>query len=80
MKGSGRGPGGEWMRFTDANVYFDHPQHAQMNHALMIDLVNEGGGPSARVAIELNTASARKLVNAIEEALAAVDDGILADS
>jgi hypothetical protein len=78
--GAGKGPEGTWMRFTDAHVYFDHPQHATMNHALMVDLVDASAGPSARVAIELNTESARKLVAAIEGALASVDPAILLDS
>jgi hypothetical protein len=80
VEGSGKGPEGAWIRFTDAHVYFDHPQNSKMNHALMVDLVDGAGGPSARVAIELNTESARKLVQAIEGALAAVDDAILLDS
>jgi hypothetical protein len=80
VDGSGKGPGGEWIRVTDAHVYFDHPQHAPFNHALMVDLVDADGGPSARVAIELNTDSARRLVAAIETALESVDPQVLADS
>jgi hypothetical protein len=80
VEGSGKGPGGEWIRVTDAHVYFDHPQHSSFNHALMVDLVDTEGGPSARVAIELNTDSARRLVAAIEGALASVDAHVLADS
>ncbi len=80
VEGAGKGPEGNWMRFTDAHVYFDHPQHSKMNHALMVDLVDSSAGPSARVAIELNTESARKLIAAIEGALGAVDERVLADS
>jgi hypothetical protein len=80
IEGSGKGPEGEWIHVTDAHVYFDHPQHATMNHALMVDFVDGAIGPSARVAIELNTESARRLVAAIEGALAVVDERVLADS
>jgi Family of unknown function (DUF6295) len=80
VEGSGKGPEGEWMQVTDAHVYFDHPQHSTMNHALMLDFVDTSGGPSSRLAIELNVDSARRLVAAIEGALSAVDERVLADS
>lgn len=71
VTGSGKGPGGAWMRLTDATVYFDHPVHAMAGHTLNIDLSNADGDPSSRIALELTADSARKLVAAIEEALAA---------
>ena len=80
VHGSGKGPEGNWIHLTDAHVYFDHPQHSPMNHALIVDLVDRDAGPSARVAVELNTESARRLVSAIEDALAAVDEAVLLDS
>ena len=80
IEGSGKGPEGEWIHVTDAHVYFDHPQHSKMNHALMVDFVDGDSSSAARVAIELNTDSARRLVSAIEGALGAVDERILADS
>lgn len=70
VAGSGKGPDG-WFRLTDATVYFDHPVHAPEEHTLNIDFLNPGRGPSARVAVELNAASARALVTAIQDALAA---------
>ncbi|HKD98506.1 MAG TPA: DUF6295 family protein [Micromonosporaceae bacterium] len=72
VDGSGKGPGGQWMHVTDATVYFDHPVHAMADHTLNIDLADPARGPSARVALELTAASARALVAAIQEALAAV--------
>jgi hypothetical protein len=69
VAGSGKGPDG-WFRLTDATVYFDHPVHAPEEHTLNIDFLNPGRGPSARVAVELNAASARALVTAIQAALA----------
>ena len=50
---------------TDASVYFDHPVHAPADHTLNVDLRNPDRGPSARVAVELDPASARALAVAI---------------
>ncbi|MGH2354814.1 MAG: DUF6295 family protein [Chloroflexota bacterium] len=61
----------EWMPLTTANVYYDHPVSAPLDHALSIDFLNEAAGPGARVAVELSAESARALVRAIEAALAA---------
>jgi hypothetical protein len=41
-------------------------------HTLNIDFADPSKGPSARVALELTAQSARRLVAAIQEALAAV--------
>jgi hypothetical protein len=72
VDGSGKGPNTSWLRVTDATVYFDHPVHAMADHTLNIDLVDPSKGPSARVALELTAASARRLAAAIQEALDAV--------
>lgn len=69
--GSGKGSQG-WFTLTGANVYFDHPFHAPLEHSLNIDFVNEAMGPGARVAVELSADSARALVHAI---LAALESG-----
>ena len=66
--GSAKGPRG-WMKVDQANVYYDHPQHAQLEHALNIDFVDAAGGSSERVAVELSAASARELVEKILAAL-----------
>jgi hypothetical protein len=71
VQGSGKGPQ-NWLRFTQATVYFDHPVHAMADHTLNIDLSDPAQGPSARVALELTAQSARALVAAIQEALDAV--------
>jgi Family of unknown function (DUF6295) len=71
VTGSAKGPGGRWLSVTDATVYFDHPVHAPADHTLNIDLADPSLGPSARVALELTAASARALVQAIQDALAA---------
>jgi len=69
ISGSGKGQQG-WFKLSQANVSFDHPFHAPLEHALNIDFVNEAEGPGARVAVELSAESARKLVEAILAALA----------
>ena len=60
-----------------ANVYYDHPYHAQLDHALGIDFVNEADGGRERVAVELSADSARALVEKILAALASgeIDHG-----
>jgi hypothetical protein len=72
VEGSAKGPGSSWQAITGTTVYFDHPVHAMADHTLNIDFAVAEAGPGARVAVELTAASARSLVAAIEEALAAV--------
>ncbi|HTP16505.1 MAG TPA: DUF6295 family protein [Streptosporangiaceae bacterium] len=76
ISGSGKGASG-WFPLSDASVYFDHPVHAMAEHTLNIDFRNPAKGPSARVAVELTTASARELARAIEAALASAPAGLL---
>jgi hypothetical protein len=64
IDGSGKGIGG-WFKLEKANVSFDHPFHAPLEHALNIDFVNESQGLSARVAVELSEPAARELVRTI---------------
>jgi hypothetical protein len=68
MDGSGKGTRG-WFELEQANVSYDHPFHAPLEHALNIDFVNESLGPSARVAVELSEQAARDLVRMILEVL-----------
>lgn len=65
--GSAKGPP-EWMRLETANVYFDHPAHAMLDHALCIDFLG-GSADGVRFAIELSAESARDLIAKITEAL-----------
>lgn len=64
IEGSGKGAGG-WFSLEQANVSFDHPFNAPLEHALNIDFVNVSQGPSARVAVELSESAARELVKTI---------------
>jgi hypothetical protein len=64
IDGSGKGVNG-WFTLQQANVSFDHPFNAPLEHALNIDFVNESQGPSARVAVEMSESAARELVKTI---------------
>lgn len=64
IDGSGKGATG-WFSVRQANVSYDHPFNAPLEHALNIDFVNEAQGPGARVAVELSEEAARTLVEAI---------------
>lgn len=64
IEGSGKGRG-DWFTLRQANVSYDHPFHAPLEHALNLDFVNEEQGPGARVAVELSADAARALVATI---------------
>lgn len=68
VSGSGKGSQG-WFKLEQVNVSYDHPVDASLEHALSIDFVNPSMGPGARVAVELDPMSARRLVEAILAAL-----------
>jgi hypothetical protein len=74
IEGCGKGASG-WFEVRQANVSYDHPFHAPLEHALNIDFVNEAQGPGARVAVELDAESARSLVEAIQAVLARAETG-----
>ena len=50
IDGSGKGKEG-WFPLRQLDVSYDHPYSMPLEHALNIDFVNEGAGPSARVAV-----------------------------
>jgi len=72
MSGSAKGANG-WMRIDAANVYYDHPYHAPLDHALAIDFVCEADGARERVAVEMSRESALELIEKIKVALASGD-------
>ena len=74
VEGRGKGPGG-WFTVRQANVSYDHPFDAPLEHALSLDFVNEAEGPSARVAVELSPESARQLVQTILATLERAEAG-----
>jgi hypothetical protein len=74
IDGSGKGLNG-WFPLREANVSYDHPFNAPLEHALNIDFVNEAQGPGARVAVELSAEAARALVEAINSVLEKANAG-----
>jgi hypothetical protein len=64
--GSAKGRSG-WMHVDTAVIYYDHPNHVPLDHALNIDFVSSK--THERVAVELSASSARELVRRIQSAL-----------
>ena len=62
LVGTAKGPNSRWMRVDTANVYYDHPYEAQLDHALCVDFVCEADGGRERVAIEISRESALELM------------------
>ena len=73
VSGAGKREQG-WFSLSHASVTYDHPFHVRLEHALNIDFVDQGGGPSARLAVELEPDSARALAQAILSALERGDE------
>lgn len=74
IDGSGKGAQG-WFKLGEANVSYDHPFDAPLEHALSIDFVNEALGPGARVAVELSAEAARALMEGIDAVLKRAEAG-----
>jgi Family of unknown function (DUF6295) len=66
---------GTWRSITTAVVAVDHPSHATLDHALIVDFVHDGRPVGERVALELSVASARDLIAAMQTALDAFGEG-----
>ncbi len=79
VSGAGKGAAG-WFPLTEATVYFDHPVSAPATHTLNIDFRNPDRGASARVAVELDPAAARRLAVGILAALDGAPAALLAES
>jgi Family of unknown function (DUF6295) len=65
LDGSAKGARG-WFTIDRANLGYDHPFHADMDHALTLDFVS-GAGLEHRVAVELTLDAARSLLGALAE-------------
>lgn len=74
VSGSGKGPAG-WFPVGHVSVSYDHPFDVGLEYALNLDFGNEALGPGARVAVELDAASARTLVATIQAVLARAEAG-----
>ena len=79
LQGSAKGQAG-WFRLDSASVYFDHPQHALIEHSLNVDFLGSVQGVPSRVAVELDAESARRLAHTILAQLDAAPDSLLATS
>ena len=74
MRGAAKGRPG-WFGITQATVGFDHPVNGGLEHAVLLDFSNYDLGPAARVAVELDLASARTLLKQLTAALQAAETG-----
>jgi len=70
--GEAKGADG-WFPVTQCNFGFDHPTHAQAEHSLLIDFVNPALGPTARVGLEIDIASGRRLIAQLQAAIEAAE-------
>jgi hypothetical protein len=78
VEGAARGTSG-WFPLSEATVGFDHSTHTSADHALLVDFSNYGLGTGSRVAVELNLASGKALLQALEQAIAAAESTGLRD-
>ena len=69
INGWGKGVDG-WFNVSQVCVSFDHPAYAPFEHAVNIDFMNIENGNMKRVAVELDTESAKELIGLLESALA----------
>ena len=70
--GMGKGETG-WFNLTRSVVSYDHPHHALLEEALIIDFMNPALGPGARVAVELTLDAAKALNAALTRAIKAAE-------
>ena len=78
IAGSGKGTAG-WFKLSQANVGFDHATHAPLEHALLLDFVNPALGPGARVAVEMNIASGKALIERLQAVIAEAEQSGVAE-
>jgi hypothetical protein len=78
INGSGKGLGG-WFHVSQANVGYDHATHAQLEHALLLDFVNPDLGTGARVAVEMDIASGKALLEQLQAAIRAAEESGVAE-
>ncbi len=71
VNGSGKATAG-WTRIDQASVSYDHPFDMPLEYALNLDFTNQAG---ARVAVELDAQSARRLVETIQQVMQKAEAG-----
>ena len=72
INGAGKGAAG-CFPVTQATVAFDHATHYGAEHAVLLDFANYDLGTGARVAVELDVASAKALVEQMRATIAAAE-------
>lgn len=78
ITGSGKGTQG-WFAVSRVNVGYDHPFHAPFEHAVLLDFSDPSLGPDARVAVEMNLASTRALIEKLQAAVEAAEHSGVAE-
>jgi len=77
IEGAGKGQGG-WFAIVQATVAFDHATHTGAEHALLLDFANYDLGTDARVALEMDLASGRTLLEQLRRTIEAAEASGLA--
>jgi Family of unknown function (DUF6295) len=78
IRGSGKGQR-SWFPITQATVAYDHSTHTGAEHALLLDFANYDLGTDARVALEMDLASGRALLERLRSTLEAAEASGLAE-
>ena len=65
---------GEWFALTHAVVSYDHPHHAHLTDAIVMDFMNQAMGPGARAAVEMTLETAKALRTALDKAIAEAEE------
>ena len=73
VTGGGQGATG-WFSVSEAIVGYDHTTYMKNEHALLLDFVNPDLDPSARVAVELDIASAKALLAQLKATIEAAEE------
>lgn len=68
ITGSGKNGQG-WFRVDRAVVGYDHPSHAPLEHAILLDFTGRSAGSPQRVPVELSLDSARELATMLAETI-----------
>jgi hypothetical protein len=74
VTGSGKAGTG-WFKVDQASVSYDHPFDMPLEYTLNIDFTSQKAGAGTRVAVELDAASARALVEVIQEVMSKAEAG-----
>ena len=78
VSGAGKGTQG-WFDVVQATVAFDHASHGAAEHALLLDFTNYELGTGARVALELDLASGKVLLEQLRGVIEAAEASGLGD-